>query len=399
MSKHPLDKLVSDAEALRLVTQMMAIPGPSGQEGAIYRFIADQLRAAGVPASAWESDNTHRLSILPGEVGNFALKLPGTVRGPRRLLLAHTDTVPVCVGSQPVRKGGRIRSADPSTGLGADDRSGSAVLLTTVLALLRGKLPHPPLTILWTVQEEVGLQGVRNLRLGILGRPRLAFNFDGGSPAKLTVAATGAYRMSIDVRGLASHAGGAPADGVSAIAIASLAVADLVKGGWHGEIRKGRQTGTSNVGVIHGGEATNVVTNHVQIRAEARSHDPKFRRRIVKEIERAFERAARSVRNAAGRAGKVRIDTHLDYESFHLSPREPCVVAAQAAVRAEGRGPELAISNGGLDANWLTARGIPTVTLGCGQMNIHCVDEQLDVADFHLARRIALRLATDSVSQ
>jgi tripeptide aminopeptidase len=52
-----------------------------------------------------------------------------------------------------------------------------------------------------------------------------------------------------------------------------------------------------------------------------------------------------------------------------------------------------------LDANWLTERGIPTVTLGCGQRNIHTSQEELDIADFHLARRIALRLATASESQ
>jgi len=45
-------------------------------------------------------------------------------------------------------------------------------------------------------------------------------------------------------------------------------------------------------------------------------------------------------------------------------------------------------------ANWLTAHGIPTVTLGCGQRNIHTVDEQLVIAEFHLSRRVALRLAT-----
>ena len=50
-------------------------------------------------------------------------------------------------------------------------------------------------------------------------------------------------------------------------------------------MNKGGHSGTSNVGVIHGGEATNVVTDHVEIRAEARSHDPKFRERIVREIE------------------------------------------------------------------------------------------------------------------
>ena len=56
---------------------------------------------------------------------------------------------------------------------------------------------------------------------------------------------------------------------------------------------------------------------------------------------------------------------------------------------------EYAIANGGLDANWITAHGFPCVTLGCGQKNIHTVDEEVELEHFHLARRIALRLATD----
>jgi tripeptide aminopeptidase len=59
----------------------------------------------------------------------------------------------------------------------------------------------------------------------------------------------------------------------------------------------------------------------------------------------------------------------------------------------------MAVTNGGLDANWLTVHGIPTVTLGCGQRNIHTVAEELDIAEFHTARRIALRLATFAESQ
>jgi len=54
------------------------------------------------------------------------------------------------------------------------------------------------------------------------------------------------------------------------------------------------------------------------------------------------------------------------------------------------------VCNGGLDANWMTAHGIPTVTLGCGQLFQHMVREQLDVSAFHDACRIALRLATDT---
>jgi tripeptide aminopeptidase len=390
---------VPDAAALALVTEMMAIPGRSGEEQAVMEFIRKKLVEAGATTESLTIDDVHRRTPLAGNAGNLVLKLPGTMAGPRRMLSAHVDTVPICVGSRPVRKGKRVVSADPKTGLGADNRAGASALLTTAMTLLGGGVSHPPLTLLWTVQEEVGLHGARLAKLSMLGKPKLAFNFDGGSAAKITIGATGGYRMTIDIRGIASHAGGAPADGVSAIAIASLAIADLVKNGWHGAIEKGRHVGTSNVGVIRGGEATNVVTDHVEIRAEARSHDPKFRVQIAKQIERAFERAARQVRNAAGKRGSVSIEGRLDYESFRLPLEEPCVVAAKAAVEAEGREPELAISNGGLDANWLTARGIPTVTLGCGQRNIHTAQEELDLPDFHAARRIALRLATEVESQ
>jgi tripeptide aminopeptidase len=385
---------VSDAEALEIVAEMMSIPGRSGEEAAVVEFIRGRLVAEGVPPGQFQNDDAHRRTVIPGNIGNTVLKLPGTTRGPRRLLAAHVDTVPICVGSRPVRKGRRFVSGNPETGIGADDRSGAAVLLTTVLAILRGRPPHPPLTFLWTVQEEVGLQGARHAKIGLLGKPSLAFNFDGGAPTKLTIGATGGYRMTIEVRGLASHAGGAPAEGVSAIAIASLAIADLVNNGWHGQIVKGRHVGTSNVGVIHGGEATNVVTNHVTLRAEARSHEPAFRKRIVKEIESAFRRAAKSVRNTSGTHGSANFEGGVEYEAFRLRPDDPSVTVAAAAVRAEAQDPELAVSNGGLDANWLSARGIPTVTLGCGQRNIHTVGEQLDIADFQLARRIALRLAT-----
>jgi tripeptide aminopeptidase len=85
----------------------------------------------------------------------------------------------------------------------------------------------------------------------------------------------------------------------------------------------------------------------------------------------------------------------LDYESFRLDESEPVVEAARKAIRAVGGEPTLRISNGGLDANWLTARGIPTVTLGSGMSSVHTVEERLDRDAFRQACRMALRLATD----
>jgi tripeptide aminopeptidase len=308
--------------------------------------------------------------------------------------MGHLDTVPLCVGSKPVQKGRTITSADPATALGGDDRSGAAVVLTAILEILKQGLSYPPLTLFWPVQEEIGLYGARFVSLPKLGNPKLCFNWDGGSAATACIGATGAYDLEIEIDGIASHAGVHPEGGVSAIAVAALAIADLTQNGWHGLIIKGKNTGTSNIGVIGGGEATNVVTPFVKIRGEVRSHDARFRKRLVEEFRKAFERAARSVTNDVGRAGRLRFAYDMSYDSFRLPESEPAVQAALGAIRTVGLDPSTRISNGGLDANWLSARGLPTVTLGSGQQNVHTVDESLNVDDFLSACRIGLLLAT-----
>jgi tripeptide aminopeptidase len=381
------------AGARKLVLELMAIRGGSGDEKLVAERIVKHLRAAGCPANAIAFDTAHTKTPLPGNVGNLIVKLPGTVAGPRRLFMAHMDTVPVCLGSKPVVAGRVVKSGNPESGLGADDRSGCAVVLTTALEILRQKLPHPPLTFLFAIQEEVGLYGARFVKAADLGRPKLAFNFDGGAAEKITVGATGGHRLDITIEGSPSHAGVAPEKGVSAVAIASLAIAALVNDGWHGLVEKGGKRGTSNVGTIRGGSATNVVAESAALKAEARGHDPAFRNRIVKAIETAFKEAAKKIKSADGKTGKVTIAGRLDYEAFRLADDEPCVVAAEAAVKAIGLVPRREISNGGLDANWMAANGIPTVTLGCGQMEIHTTHEKLDLDAFENACRVALRLA------
>ncbi|HEY2760824.1 MAG TPA: M20/M25/M40 family metallo-hydrolase [Pirellulales bacterium] len=385
---------LDESESLRLVMQLMALPGLSCREGLVAQFIMDRLRQAGAAESAIVLDSAHRRTPTPGEVGNLIFKLPGTLKGPRRLLMAHMDTVPVCLGSKPMVEGDFVRSADPTTGLGADDRAGAAAILSAALTILRNKLPHPPLTFFWPVQEEIGLYGARNVDVKLLGNPKLAFNWDGGTPEKLTIGATGGYRMDIEILGLASHAGVAPELGISAIGIAALAIAELQRDGWHGQIVKNKRHGTSNIGVIQGGAATNVVTDRVQIKAEARSHDPKFRQQIIRAMEKAFQTAVRQVRSATGLRGKATINGRLDYESFRLDDNESCVTVAEAALESEGLKPKRGISNGGLDANWMHVHGIPTVTMGCGQVSAHTISERLDITAFYQACGIALRLAT-----
>ncbi|MEI8375867.1 MAG: M20/M25/M40 family metallo-hydrolase [Planctomycetota bacterium] len=388
MSKNYLQR------ADELLLQALSIPGLSREEGAIMAFLVDQLRKAGATDEVLGFDQAHRKIPHGGAVGNLVLRLPGTRPGPRRLLMAHVDTVPICRGAKPVKKGKYIVPADKGTALGADDRTGTSAILAAALYVLTEKPEHGPLTFLWTVQEELGLYGARYATLGMLGRPKLAFNFDGGSTGKVTIGATGGYRMAICISGIASHAGVAPERGINAITIASLAIAELHRSRWLGKIETTSGCGTANIGVIQGGEATNVITPEVHLRAEARSHNPAFREKIIRAIEEAFRKAAQSVKNIDGNCGSVKIDGRLDYEAFRLPDDCPSVLVAEEVIRSLGNNPVRAISNGGLDANWISARGIPTVTLGCGQENPHTPAERLDCGEFHRACEIARKLAT-----
>ena len=380
--------------AIKRVMDLLAIPGKSCEESRVSMWIQSTLQKCGVPASATTVDTAHKRGPSGGETGNLIVKLPGTLKQPRRLLMAHMDTVPLAVGCRPVRQGDTILPASQNTALGGDNRAGCAVVLTAIAEILRQKLPHPPLTLLFTVQEEIGLRGARYLTASKLGKPELCFNWDGRDPASLTIGAVGAMYLQIDVAGIPSHAGVHPEQGVNAGIVAAVALADLQKNGWHGLVQKGNKRGTSNLGVINGGSATNVVMPDISIQAETRSHHSAFRDRISSEFRNAFERAANSVKTVDGRTADVSFSEDVRYEAFRIKTTAACVKTAAEAIEHSDLTPQTIIGNGGLDANWMTAHGFPTVTLGCGQHNIHTVKETLDVPEFLHACTVATRLAT-----
>jgi tripeptide aminopeptidase len=374
--------------------ELMELPGPSGKEAAVMEHLIRHLQEAGADPRWISFDDAHRKSPAGGECGNLFLTLPGNRNLPCRLLLAHADTVPLCVGSKPVIQGQFIRSASANTGLGADDRAGAAALLTTACELLRKGIPHPPVSFVWTVQEEIGLYGSRFLDTSRLGQPALCFNWDGNEPYRVTIGATGARRLTIHVRGVAAHAGVAPETGVNAAVLAAIAISRLQRQGWIGLIRKGARTGTSNIGSIQGGQATNIVLPELRLEGEVRSHDVAFQRRIVRAFREAFGWAAQAVRSSTGRRGRVRFEVREAYRPFRLKEQAPVVREACRAIEALGLRPELYVSGGGLDANNLVQYGLPTVTLGAGQRHIHTTRERLHIPSYLRACQIALLLAS-----
>jgi tripeptide aminopeptidase len=182
--------------------------------------------------------------------------------------------------------------------------------------------------------------------------------------------------------------------------VAALALNEVYQNGWFGKITHEGREGTANVGSLGGedgrsaGTATNVITDYALLRGEARSHDPRFMKVITATYRKAFRDAANRVRDHRGRGARIRFQARHDYYPFRLKPADPVVRYAQAAAARAGFQPTLRVTNGGLDANWMVRHGIPTVTFGAGQNNIHTVEEFVDLVEFQAGCRLALALAT-----
>jgi tripeptide aminopeptidase len=399
--------MIPRSRAVAHLMDLLRVEGLSGQEADVALLVKRKLKAAGCKPRSMRHDTAHEKIGKGYQIGNLIVDMPG-IRSPenrsaqRLMFSSHMDTVPLCRDAKPVikgpvrkgsvGKGGRIISS-AATALGADNRTAVACLVTLAESLLKGNIPHPPLTLLFTVGEEVGLKGARQIKAADLGRPKLGFNIDSGAPAKLVIGATGADRWEVEVLGVSSHAGVHPEDGVSAVLIASRAIAEIGRRGFFGKVRKGRRSGTSNVGVVEGGEITNQVLDRLLIRGESRSHDPDFLETITREYRETFERAAKSVTNAAGKCGRVKFRASRDYHSFRMDEDCPAVRRAlEAAARLELPSGTV-IANGGLDANWLNRKGIPTVTFGAGQHNAHTVNEYADLEEYWDGCRLAVEIA------
>jgi tripeptide aminopeptidase len=269
-----------------------------------------------------------------------------------------------------------------------------------VETLLKHRLPHPPLTLLFTVREESGLHGARELDPTDLGGATMCFNVDATHADRLTIAAVGQENWEAEIKGRASHAGIAPEQGISATLVGSIALAEAHRAGWFGKVTRPEGAGTSNVGVFGGkdgkaaGDATNVVTDYVRIAGEARSHDAAFAGSIAAGYRDAFKKAREAVRSSDGEMADVAFDARTSYPPFKLDEASPAVAYARRAVESLGMTPVVVSSNGGLDANWLVKHGVPTVTFGAGQAEVHTVKEYVDVPEYLKGCRLAIALAT-----
>ncbi|MCF6137802.1 M20/M25/M40 family metallo-hydrolase [Pseudalkalibacillus berkeleyi] len=282
---------------------------------------------------------------------------------------SHMDTVLPGKGVKPSIKDGYIVT-DGTTILGADDKAGLAAMLEAIKVLKEQDIQHGKIQFVITVGEESGLVGAKELDSSLVDA-KFGFALDSdGKVGNIIVAAPTQAKINAVIEGKTAHAGVAPEKGVSAITIAAKAISKMPLG------RIDKET-TANIGRFEGGAGTNtnIVIDHVEILAEARSLIPEKMEAQVKKMKDAFESTAEEY------GGKANVNVKVMYPGFKFDHGDHVVEVAKQAVEQTGRKPELQQSGGGSDANIIAGFGIPTVNLAVGYEEIHTKNEKMPIEE------------------
>ncbi len=345
--------MINESRLVQTFLELLAIDSPSGQEEAIGADLMQRFAGLGG-------------EVVRDEHGNVIARWPGA--GDAWLLLsAHMDTVGTDTGIRPQIRDGVIYS-DGTTILGGDDKSGVAAIIEVLLSIREDQLAHPPLEVVISVGEEVGLQGAKWLDKSKL-RARQGYVLDsGGAIGSIVVSAPSQDSLRMTVHGKKAHAGSEPENGINAIRVAAEAIAAMPLG------RIDFET-TANIGVIEGGTATNIVPDEVMVRGEARSRSAAKLEDQTAAMVRAFEEAA------AGHGARAEISVVRSYNAYRYTPETPVVARAARAARRLGFQPSYRDSGGGADANVYAAAGINCAVLSTGMDDVHTAQEHIAIAD------------------
>lgn len=360
--------MINKKRLVETFKKLIRIDSLSLKEGRVIKYLHKELRALGL-----KSFQAGRPK--DGEVGSLIVNVPG--RGPRILLNAHLDTVSPGKRIKPIERKGIIKT-DGSTVLGADDKAGVSVILEILKVLKENKLKHPPIRVIFTVAEEIGLVGAKALPKKLL-KADFGITLDSGEVDKIINKAPSQINITATVIGKAAHAGIHPEDGINAIRVASEAITKMKLG------RIDKET-TANIGVIKGGRATNIIPDEVMLKGEARSHNPDKLKKQIRHISNLLKRTCSKYR------AKVKIKLEKMYPPYEVKKSAKVLKLAFAAVKKAGKKPIVKRTGGGSDANIFNADGVPTVNMGVGMRRVHTTAEQIKIADMVLGAEIVLDL-------
>lgn len=349
------------------------IDSPTKEEREFALVLMEELTALGLEVTMDDAGEK-----TGSNSGNLIAKLPGNPERRSILFSAHMDTVSPGRGIKPVIKEGTIWS-DGTTILGGDDKAGIAAVMEALTVVKEEGLPHGDIEVIFTIFEEGGLFGAKNLDYSAL-KSKLGFVLDsGGAPGDIIVQGPAQNKIDVTFIGREAHAGVAPEAGISAVMMAAEAISKMRL------LRIDEET-TANIGGILGGGPTNIVTKEVKFFAEARSLSNEKLRIQSDHMVACCEEAAIKF------GGQVLTSVENAYGAFSIPSDHEVVAMVEKACSDLSIQTRITTSGGGSDTNILNAHGIHAVNLGIGEQKPHTLEEHLHIRDLADTARIVLQL-------
>ncbi len=355
-------------ELLSSLQEFVALESPSTDKAALDR-------AARYLADRFARDLSARIEWFPQE--SYGDHLAARVgQGSRQiLLLGHHDTVwPLgTIANMPCRADG-----DRLTGPGVYDMKAGTVQALFALRAVQelGFGQDKTFVFLGNSDEEIGSHSSRPVieQLARESEMVLVLEPAAGSvgAAKLWRKGVGAYR--VDVQGVASHAGGAPEKGRSALLELAHQIIDLQT------ITDFASGITVNVGVASGGTRSNVVPARAEAHVDLRVPDMA----AYEEVHRRIMHRPRFVDGT-----EISVSGGLNRPPMVETPASRRIYEkASAAAAAEGFDLPVTGVGGGSDGNFTAALGVATLDgLGAIGSGAHADHEHIVLSS--IAPRVA----------
>ncbi|MFF2016445.1 M20/M25/M40 family metallo-hydrolase [Paenibacillus sp. NPDC058177] len=361
--------------------ELVRVDSETGNEREIADVLTSKFKALGLEVV--EDDSQERTGH---GAGNLFVTWPAVqgVTAPKLLFTCHMDTVVPGKGIKPTLHEDGWITSDGSTILGADDKAGLAALFEAIRVIQEQGLPHGQIQFVITAGEESGLLGARAMDPKHLDA-EIGFALDSnGEVGAIAVSAPTQARITMQIYGKSAHAGVNPEDGISAIQVASKAISAMKLG------RIDNET-TANIGKFAGGGPTNVVCDHVQLDAEARSI---VQEKVDRQIESMREALETTVRE---HGAECEFRSEVIYPAFSFNQHDPVVQLADRAITSLGLTTRLFASGGGSDANVFNGLKVPTVNLAIGYEHIHTTQERIKAADIAKAAELVVAIIQENI--
>lgn len=344
--------------------ELVQIDSLSSKEGAVAKVLVDKLKQLGFEVY---TDNAGIKT--GGETGNIIATLKGNREGKTVLFSSHMDTVGPGERIKPIidEANGIIKS-DGTTVLGSDDKAGIAAILEAIRIIKENNIKHGDIQILFSIWEEGGLLGSKNMDYSKINADFAFILDDGGTPGKIVVKAPAQDNIKVKIKGKSAHAGACPEKGISAIMVAAKAIENM-------KLLRIDENTTANIGIVKGGIATNIVMPELEILAEARSLDNS-------KLEIQTQHMVDTFKEAASKFGaEIEIETKRAYEAFNVDEEDEIVNVLKKVFAEMNIDSKIVATGGGCDANILNANGIKAVNLSIGAEKAHTLEEYIKIED------------------